>query len=56
MHFDNGSSFERLGVAFNQMADNINALIASKTADWQFIAHELARRWYVYAIGEIVKI
>lgn len=30
LHFDNGSSFERLGVAFNQMADNINALIASK--------------------------
>ncbi len=25
LHFDNGSSFERLGVAFNQMADNINA-------------------------------
>ncbi len=33
LHFDNGSSFERLGVAFNQMADNINAWIASKTAD-----------------------
>lgn len=32
IHFDEGSSFERLGVAFNQMADNINALIASKTA------------------------
>ena len=30
IHFDEGSSFERLGVAFNQMADNINALIASK--------------------------
>ena len=30
IHFDSGSSFERLGVAFNQMADNINALIASK--------------------------
>lgn len=32
LHFDNGSSFERLGVAFNQMADNINALIASKNS------------------------
>ncbi len=30
IHFDEGSSFERLGIAFNQMADNINALIASK--------------------------
>ncbi len=30
IHFDSMSSFERLGVAFNQMADNINALIASK--------------------------
>lgn len=32
IHFDEGSSFERLGVAFNQMADNINALIASKNS------------------------
>lgn len=32
IHFDEGSSFERLGIAFNQMADNINALIASKNS------------------------
>lgn len=32
IHFDSMSSFERLGVAFNQMADNINALIASKSS------------------------
>ncbi|EBV0598748.1 two-component system sensor histidine kinase RstB [Salmonella enterica] len=41
LHFDNGSSFERLGVAFNQMADNINALIASKKQLIDSIAHEL---------------
>ena len=35
------SSFERLGVAFNQMADNINALIASKKQLIDGIAHEL---------------
>lgn len=41
IHFGNGSSFERLGVAFNQMADNINALIASKKQLIDGIAHEL---------------
>ena len=41
IHFDSGSSFERLGVAFNQMADNINALIASKKQLIDGIAHEL---------------
>lgn len=41
IHFDRGSSFERLGVAFNQMADNINALIASKKQLIDGIAHEL---------------
>ncbi|QMI05117.1 two-component system sensor histidine kinase RstB [Citrobacter sp. RHB25-C09] len=41
LHFDSGSSFERLGVAFNQMADNINALIASKKQLIDGIAHEL---------------
>jgi len=41
IHFTNGSSFERLGVAFNQMADNINALIASKKQLIDGIAHEL---------------
>lgn len=41
IHFDSGSSFERLGVAFNQMADNINALIASKKRLIDGIAHEL---------------
>lgn len=41
LHFDSASSFERLGVAFNQMADNINALIASKKLLIDGIAHEL---------------
>ena len=41
IHFDSMSSFERLGVAFNQMADNINALIASKKQLIDDIAHEL---------------
>lgn len=41
IHFDNASSFERLGIAFNQMADNINALIASKKQLIDGIAHEL---------------
>nr|WP_274838942.1 two-component system sensor histidine kinase RstB [Klebsiella pneumoniae] len=41
IHFDSMSSFERLGVAFNQMADNINALIASKKQLIDGIAHEL---------------
>lgn len=41
IHFDSASSFERLGVAFNQMADNINALIASKMQLIDGIAHEL---------------
>jgi two-component system sensor histidine kinase RstB len=41
IHFDSTSSFERLGIAFNQMADNINALIASKKHLIDGIAHEL---------------
>jgi len=41
IYFDSASSFERLGVAFNQMADNINALIASKKQLIDGIAHEL---------------
>ena len=41
IHFDSGSGFERLGIAFNQMADNINALIASKKQLIDGIAHEL---------------
>ncbi|ALR76808.1 two-component system sensor histidine kinase RstB [[Enterobacter] lignolyticus] len=41
IHFDSTSGFERLGVAFNQMADNINALIASKKQLIDGIAHEL---------------
>lgn len=41
LHFDSASSFERLGVAFNQMADNIHALIASKKLLIDGIAHEL---------------
>lgn len=41
LHFDSASSFERMGVAFNQMADNINTLIASKKKLIDGIAHEL---------------
>lgn len=41
IHFDNASSLQRLGVAFNQMADNINALVASKKQLIDGIAHEL---------------
>jgi two-component system sensor histidine kinase RstB len=41
IHFEPDSSFERMGVAFNQMADNINALIASKKQLIDGIAHEL---------------
>ncbi|HEI8864943.1 TPA: two-component system sensor histidine kinase RstB [Serratia odorifera] len=40
-HFDPTSSLNRLGVAFNQMADNINTLIASKKQLIDGIAHEL---------------
>ena len=41
IHFDNASSLLRLGVAFNQMADNINTLVASKKQLIDNIAHEL---------------
>lgn len=41
IHFDINSSFLRLGIAFNQMADNITALIASKKRLIDGIAHEL---------------
>ncbi|WP_147198055.1 two-component system sensor histidine kinase RstB [Pantoea sp. CCBC3-3-1] len=41
IHFDNTSSLLRLGVAFNQMADNINTLVASKKQLIDGIAHEL---------------
>jgi len=41
IHFDSASSLVRLGVAFNQMADNINTLVASKKQLIDGIAHEL---------------
>ncbi|HBV39202.1 MAG TPA: two-component system sensor histidine kinase RstB [Erwinia sp.] len=41
IHFDNASSLLRLGVAFNQMADNINTLVVSKKQLIDGIAHEL---------------
>ncbi|ALB62655.1 Sensory histidine kinase in two-component regulatory system with RstA [Cronobacter condimenti 1330] len=41
IHFDKASGFSRLGVAFNQMANNINALILSKKHLIDGIAHEL---------------
>ncbi|QUG75764.1 two-component system sensor histidine kinase RstB [Erwinia sp. E602] len=41
IHFDSASSLLRVGVAFNQMADNINALVASKKQLIDGIAHEL---------------
>lgn len=40
-HFETTSSLHRLGVAFNQMADNINTLIVSKKQLIDGIAHEL---------------
>lgn len=40
-HFDSASSLFRLGIAFNQMADNINTLVASKKQLIDGIAHEL---------------
>lgn len=40
-HFDPTSSLSRLGVAFNQMADNVHALIASKKQLIDGVAHEL---------------
>lgn len=41
VHFDSTSGFTRLGITFNQMADNINTLIASKKRLIDGIAHEL---------------
>ena len=41
IHFDSASSLLRLGIAFNQMADNINTLVASKKRLIDGIAHEL---------------
>lgn len=41
IHFDSASSLVRLGVAFNQMADNINNLVVSKKQLIDGIAHEL---------------
>ncbi|WP_039660184.1 two-component system sensor histidine kinase RstB [Pantoea sp. MBLJ3] len=40
-HFDSTSSLFRLGIAFNQMAENINTLVASKKQLIDGIAHEL---------------
>ena len=40
-HFESTSSLHSLGVAFNQMADNINTLVASKKQLIDGIAHEL---------------
>lgn len=41
IHFDNASGLLRLGVAFNQMADNIHTLVVSKKQLIDSIAHEL---------------
>lgn len=40
-HFDSTSSLYRLGIAFNQMAENIKVLVASKKQLIDGIAHEL---------------
>lgn len=40
-HFEHSSSMFRLGIAFNQMAENITTLIASKKMLIDGIAHEL---------------
>jgi two-component system sensor histidine kinase RstB len=54
--FDSTSSLNRLGIAFNQMADNISTLIASKKLLIDGIAHELrtplVRLRYRLAISE----
>lgn len=54
--FDSTSSLNRLGVAFNQMADNISTLVASKKLLIDGIAHELrtplVRLRYRLAISE----
>ncbi|MEG3132923.1 two-component system sensor histidine kinase RstB [Rouxiella sp. T17] len=56
INFDSTSSLNRLGIAFNQMADNINTLIASKKQLIDGIAHELrtplVRLRYRLAISE----
>lgn len=41
VHYDTASSMLRLGNAFNQMADNLNQLIASKKRLLDNVAHEL---------------
>lgn len=41
LHYDNTSSMVRFGIAFNQMADNLNQLIVSKKRLIDNIAHEL---------------
>ncbi|MFP9228316.1 two-component system sensor histidine kinase RstB [Pectobacterium cacticida] len=41
IHFDSTSSLQRLGIAFNRMADNLNQLIDSKKRLIDNIAHEL---------------
>ncbi len=51
IHFDSASSFERLGIAFNQMADNINALIASKSSSLMVLRMNCEPRWSGYATG-----
>ncbi|QLK61260.1 two-component system sensor histidine kinase RstB [Enterobacteriaceae bacterium Kacie_13] len=56
VNFDSTSSLTRVGVAFNQMADNISTLIASKKQLIDGIAHELrtplVRLRYRLAISE----
>ncbi|WP_413528924.1 two-component system sensor histidine kinase RstB [Rahnella inusitata] len=56
VNFDSASSLTRVGVAFNQMADNISTLIASKKQLIDGIAHELrtplVRLRYRLAISE----
>ncbi len=56
VNFDSASRLTRVGVAFNQMADNISTLIASKKQLIDGIAHELrtplVRLRYRLAISE----
>ncbi len=51
IHFDSASSLYRLGVAFNQMADNVNTLIASRNSSSITSPMNCARRWCGYAIA-----
>jgi two-component system sensor histidine kinase RstB len=51
VHLPSRSGVRQVGVAFNHMADSIAALLASKKALTNAVAHELRTRWHVCATG-----